>query len=96
MGTALRRGDVIDKAVNALIVGIIVLHGHFHINVALFPFTVNDIRVQHLFLFIQIFHILLDTALIVEGQGDRLLFPQICEDDLKIPRQKCHLPEALF
>ena len=46
MGAALRRIDVIDKAVYAFRVGIVVLQSHLHENVILLSLKIQDIVIQ--------------------------------------------------
>ena len=49
MRSPLRSRNIVYKAVASLCIGIIMLHGHFHIDAIPFPFTVDDIRVQRCF-----------------------------------------------
>ena len=71
------------------------LHGNFHVNVSLFALAVNDLRVQHFFLLIEILHVFFDAAFVVEGEGNRLFLSQIRQNDLQVSREKRHLSEPL-
>ena len=46
MSTALRGGDVIYKSISILIIGIVVLHGHFHSHIVHRSLTVDDIFIE--------------------------------------------------
>ena len=45
MGTALRRRNIVDKTERRFVVGIIVLHGHFHVHVVLHALAVDHVVV---------------------------------------------------
>ena len=99
MSSALRRIDIIDKAVGALRVGIIVLHGNFHIDIVFASLKIHDLIVKRGFAPVQVRNKLLDTAFVVEFPHDRLavrLHPQIRQDDLKTLGEKSHFPKALL
>lgn len=66
MSTAFRRIDIIDKGIYILCIGIIMLHGNFHIYLLLGSLAVDDRRIELFIAFVQIRYKLFDTALIVE------------------------------
>jgi len=80
MGAAFGGVDIIYKGVNVLGIGIIVLHGHFHVYTILCAFAVEHIFIKGRLALIQIRHKFLDSALIVEGML-MLFLPLIPEAD---------------
>ena len=96
MGSSLRSGDIIYESIRVVAVRIVVLHGHFHVYIILFPFAVNDLVVQRRLAFIQVCDKFLDSTLIMEGLLPDLFLTHIPQDDLKALCQKCHLAESLF
>ena len=66
MCTAFRCDDIIDKAVSRIIVGIVVLHGNFHIDSVPGSLAVDDFRIECFLALVQVGHKFLDTACIVE------------------------------
>ena len=97
MCTALRRRDVIDKAVAALRIRIIMLHRHLDIHTVSGSLTVNDILIQRSLALIQILYELANASLIVEDLLYRFLrISLIPKHNADIFRQECHLPQALL
>ena len=66
MRTAFRRIDIINKRINALVIGIIVLQGHLHIHAVPAALEIHNVVVQCFLTLIQICNKLLDTALVME------------------------------
>ena len=66
MGSALRSIDIVNKCINILSVGIIVLHGYFHKHAFLGPLAVDHLLIQGSLSLVEIGDKLLDTALVVE------------------------------
>ena len=79
MGAAFRCIYIVDKAVNAFRVGIVMLHCHFHINIIFAALKIHDIFVKRRFALIQIGDEFLDSALVVEHFFLRIFFPHISE-----------------
>ena len=96
MGAALRRIDVIDKAVYAFRVGIVVLQSNLNENVVFFFFLIQDIIIQRSFAPVQVADKFPDSSLIVKGFFLRMLRPGIPEYDFQALRQKGHLTETLL
>ena len=97
MCTALRRRDVVDKAVAALRIRIIMLHRHLNVNTVSGSLTVNDVLIQRSLALVQILYELADASLIVEDLLHRFfLISLIPKHNANIFRQECHLPQALL
>ncbi len=105
MHAALRRVDVVDEAVLVDVIGVVVLHCHFDIDVVLRPVEVQDVGIERGLVLVQVLHILPDAALVVEHVlphlGDLsaghcgIIHPQVLQTDAKALCQKRHLPESL-
>ena len=94
MHAALRRENIIDEPVDRLIVGIIVLHGHFDHDIVLYALEIHDIRVQCLRTAVQILHKFPDASLVMEGA---LLFfsrTRVAQHNAKTLRQKGSLTQT--
>ena len=96
MCSAFGCGNVVYETVAVLIICIVMLHRHFYINIALLAFTVNDLRVKYILVFIQILYIFLDTALIMEGFFLLETFSCIYQSDLKTFGKESHFTKPLF
>ena len=99
MGTTLRCIDVIYKTVGTLCVGIIVLHGHFHINTILCSFKIQNILIKSCFTSVQVSNKFLDSTFIMEFPDNRIFsffHTKICQNDLKSLGKECHFTESLF
>ena len=95
MGASLRRIDVVYKCVDILGIGIIVLHGYFHIHAFPGSLAVNNLIVDRGLALVQVCDEFLDSALIVEYLFF-LFVPVILENNLQVFRQERRLPEADF
>ena len=74
MCTALRRRDVVDKAVAALRIRIIMLHRHLDIHTVSGPLTVNDILIQRSLALIQVLYELADASSKISLSGKKVTF----------------------
>ena len=72
------------------------LEGYLHIDLSLLPLTIDNLRVENGFLFIQILNIFFDASLIMEGQGLGVLLPQVIKNDLQSLGQESHLPKPVL
>ena len=99
---AFRRIDIVDKAVFRHIVGVVVLHSDFHIDVILRAVKIQDIVIQRRLAAVKVRDIFLDAAFIVENIGprgavlQRVFRTQIPERDLKPLCQKRHFAQSLL
>ena len=66
MGAPFRCIDIVDKCIDILRVGIIVLHGHFHIHPVLGSFTVDHILIERFLSLVQVRDKFLNSSLIVK------------------------------
>ena len=86
---AFRRIDIIDKAVFRHIIGVVVLHRNFHVDIVLRAVKIQNIVIQRRLAAVKVRDIFLDTAFIVENIGprgavlQRVFRTQIPERDLK-------------
>ena len=96
MCSAFGCGNVVYETVAVLIICIVMLHCHFYINIAFLAFTINDLRMKYILVFIQILYIFLDTALIMEGFFLFKTFSCIYQSDLKSLGKKSHFTKSLF
>ena len=95
MGAALRRIDVVYKCIDILCIGIIVLHGYFHIHAFLGSLAVNNLLVKRCLALIQVCDEFLDTALIVECLF-LLFFPVVLKGNPQVLGQERSFPEPDF
>ena len=95
MGASLRRINVVYKCVYILGIGIIVLHGHFHIHAFPGSLTVNNLIIDRGLSPVQVCDEFLDSAFIMEYLFF-FFFPVILKDDLQVLRQERCLPEPDF
>ena len=96
MHTTLRRRDVVYKAVAVVVVGVVVLHRNLDIYVADVAFAVDDVIVQCGIALVQVLHVLLDAALVVEGFFAGRLLAEIGERDFQALGEERHLAETLL
>ncbi len=94
--TAFRRRDIVDETVAVVVVCIVVLHRNLDVHIADAALAVNDIVVQRGVTLVQVLHVLLDTALIVERLLARGLLTVVCERDLQALREESHLAKTLL
>ena len=83
MRAAFRRIDVVDKSIDILIKGIVVLDRYFHHHGILQPFAVNDLLIERRFSAVQVRDEFLDPAFVVECVFS-FFFPVIPQDDLQV------------
>ena len=72
------------------------LHSNFHVYTVFVSLTVNDLRIQSFFAFIQISYKFTDTAFVVEDLFSFHAFPVILQNDLQSFCKESHLPKPLF
>ena len=96
MGTALRRRNIIYKAISIVTVGIIVLHGNLNGYIILHSLTVYNLVVKSCFTAVQISDELLDPALVVEILLHKLFPALIPKYNPQSSSQESHLAKTLL
>ena len=96
---ALRRIDVIYKAVFALVVAVVVLHRDFNVDVVLRSLEVHDLGISRCFAAVEVGDELLDASVIVEGLFAwlmMLIVSLVPQCDAKRLCEECHLAKTLL
>ena len=96
MGTSLRRRNIVDKTERRFVVGIIVLHGHFHHDSIFDSFKIKNIFVKRRGTSVQILNKFPDSAFIVKDNFLRLLFSFISGNDLQSFGNESNFPDTVF
>ena len=90
--------DIIDEAVFAVGVGVVVLHGDFHIDIVFGALEIHDRIVEGFFVVVEVGDELPDPALVVEGLvlgAVDVILALIPQGDAQAPGQESHLPHPL-
>ena len=96
VGAALGGVDVVDKAVAVFLIGIVVLHGHFHRDAVLFAFAEDDLWIEGLLAPVEVLDKLHDAAAVAEGPLLLPVLPLVLQMDLEAFGEEGHLSQALF
>ena len=77
MRTALWRRNIVDKAVAAFRITVVMLHRYFYINFFFHALAIDDAVIKSFLIVVEIGDIFLDPSLIMEFLCHNFLFPSV-------------------
>ena len=96
MHTAFGRRNIVYETVAVIVICVVMLHGNFDGDFADRAFAVNNVIIQSGIALVQVLHVFLDAAFVMEHFGHRILVAEVGQSDLQTFRQECHFTETLL